>query len=114
MNLATLPLPAKSSIMLSKKLILLSKLEAGMTNTTTVKVSKRYQIAVPALARQLLNIQSGDRLLVDIQDGMMVLIPKPESYTETLAGLHQEIWQDVDAQKYIDEERDAWTDSVKD
>ena len=85
-----------------------------MTNTTTVKVSKRYQIAVPALARQLLNIQSGDRLLVDIQDGMMVLIPRPDNYTVALAGLHQEIWQDVDAQKYIDEERDAWAGSAKD
>jgi AbrB family looped-hinge helix DNA binding protein len=114
MNLATLPLHAKSSIMLSKNMFLLSKLEAGMTNTTTVKVSKRYQIAVPALARQLLNIQSGDRLLVDIQDGMMVLIPRPENYTEALSGLHQEIWQDMDAQKYIDKERDAWAGSVKD
>ena len=84
MNLATLSFPAKSIIMLSNNKILLSKLEAGMTNTTTVKVSKRYQIAVPALARQLLNIQSGDRLLVDIQDGMMVLIPRPENYTEAL------------------------------
>ncbi len=85
-----------------------------MTNTTTVKVSRRYQIAVPALARQLLNIQSGDRLLVDIQDGIIVLIPQPESYTETLAGLHQEIWQGVDVQKYIDEERNAWAGSAKD
>jgi len=84
-----------------------------MTNSTTVKVSKRYQIAVPALARQLLNIQSGDRLLVDIQDGMIVLIPRPDSYTDTLAGLHQEIWRGVDAQKYIDEERDAWASSTK-
>lgn len=114
MNLATLSLPAKPFIMLSNNKILLSKMEAGMTNTTTVKVSKRYQIAVPALARQLLNIQTGDRLLVDIQDGMMVLIPRPENYTETLAGLHQEIWQNEDAQKYIDEERDAWANSVKD
>ena len=114
MNLATLSLPAKPFIMLSNNKILLSKMEAGMTNTTTVKVSKRYQIAVPALARQLLNIQTGDRLLVDIQDGMMVLIPRPENYTEALVGLHQEIWQNEDAQKYIDEERDAWANSVKD
>jgi AbrB family looped-hinge helix DNA binding protein len=113
MNIATLSLPAKPFIMLSKNRILLSKMEAGVTNTTTVKVSKRYQIAVPALARQLLNIQSGDRLLVDIQDGMMVLIPRPDNYTEALAGLHQEIWEGEDAQKYIDKERDSWASSVK-
>ena len=84
-----------------------------MTKTTTVKVSKRYQITIPALARQLLNIQSGDRVLVDIQDGMIILIPRPESYTETLAGLHQEIWQGVDPQKYSEEERDVWAGSAK-
>ena len=85
-----------------------------MANYTTVKVSKRYQIAVPSVARQLLNIKSGDRLLVDIQDGMLVLIPEPENYTEAMAGLHKEIWQGVDAQEYIDEERNAWTGLPKD
>jgi AbrB family looped-hinge helix DNA binding protein len=82
-----------------------------MTSPTTVKVSKRHQIVVPAEARIQLNIHSGDRLLVDIQDGMLILIPQPENYTERLAGLHQEIWTDVDAQDYIDQERDAWPPS---
>ncbi len=85
-----------------------------MTNITSVKVSKRYQIAVPALARQLLNIKSGDRLLVDIQDGIMVLLPEPENYTEAMAGLHKEIWDGADAQEYVDQERNAWAGSAKD
>jgi len=84
-----------------------------MVNYTTVKVSKRYQIAVPALARQRLNIKSGDRLLVDIQDGVMVLMPEPENYTKSMAGLHKEIWTDVDTQDYVDEERKAWDSSAK-
>ncbi len=76
----------------------------------TVKVSKRNQIAVPAAARERLNIQSGDRLIVDIQDGMIVLIPEPEGkeYVQYLAGLHQEIWDGIDAQYYVNEERKAW------
>jgi hypothetical protein len=37
--------------------------------------------------------------LVDIPDGIMVLIPKPENYSEAMAGLHKEIWQGVDSQK---------------
>lgn len=84
-----------------------------MTNITTVKVSKRHQIAVPALARQLLNIKSGDRLLVDIQDGVMVLMPEPENYTESMAGLHKDIWTDADVQNYLNEERRAWDSSAK-
>jgi len=78
-----------------------------MSLTTTVKVSKRYQIAVPALARQRLNIRSGDRLLVDIQDGMLIILPEPQSYSAALAGLHQEIWNGVDALQYVREERQA-------
>jgi AbrB family looped-hinge helix DNA binding protein len=84
-----------------------------MTVSTSVKVSKRYQIAVPAIAREILNIKSGDRLLVDIQDGIIVLIPEPENYTQSMSGLHKEIWEGLDAQKYVEEERNSWADSPK-
>ena len=79
-----------------------------MTEAISVKVSNRYQIALPSLARKQLNIQAGDRLLVDIQDGIIVLLPQPHNYAEYLAGLHKDIWQDVDADTYLERERDAW------
>ena len=79
-----------------------------MTEAISVKVSNRYQIALPSLARKQLNIQAGDRLLVDIQDGMIVLLPQPENYVEYLAGLHKDIWQDLDTDAYLEQERDAW------
>ena len=81
-----------------------------MAENVTVKVSNRYQISLPSAARQQLNIQAGDRLLVDIQEGMIVLIPQPEDYVESLAGLHQEIWQNIDTTAYLDQEREAWQD----
>jgi AbrB family looped-hinge helix DNA binding protein len=82
-------------------------------STTSVKVSAKYQIAVPQIARKKLNIKKGDRLLVDVQDGVIVLIPEPKRYTDYLQGLHGEIWRDVDVQKYLDGERGAWTNSAK-
>ena len=82
-----------------------------MDTPISVKVSRRNQIAVPQQARKRLNIHSGDQLLVDIQDGLIVLIPQPQCYTDTLVGLNQEIWIDVDAQSYIDKEREAWIES---
>ena len=82
--------------------------------TTSVKVSAKYQIAVPQIARKKLNIKRGDRLLVDVQDGVIVLIPQPKRYTDYLQGLHSEIWKDSDVQNYINGERDAWTNSAKD
>ena len=82
--------------------------------TTSVKVSAKYQIAVPQIARKKLNIKKGDRLLVDVQDGVIVLIPEPKRYTTYLQGLHGEIWKGIDVQKYLNEERGSWTNSPSD
>jgi len=79
-----------------------------MSQGITVKVSSRNQIALPSEARKKLNIQPGDRLLVDVQDGVLVLIPQPGDYVAYMAGLHREIWQDMDAEEYIESERAAW------
>ena len=82
--------------------------------TTSVKVSAKYQIAVPQIARRKLNIKKGDRLLVDVQDGVIVLIPEPKRYTDHLQGLHSEIWKGVDVQEFLHGERQAWTNSTSD
>lgn len=79
-----------------------------MTSNVTVKVSGRYQISLPSIARKQLNIQAGDRLLVDIQAGLIVLTPQPSSYAKYLAGLHKDVWQDVDTMAYLEKERSEW------
>jgi AbrB family looped-hinge helix DNA binding protein len=84
-----------------------------MSNSVSVKVSKRYQIAMPAIARELLHIKAGDRLLVDVQDGVIILIPKPDNYTKATEGLHHELWESIDANQYIAEERGAWVNLPK-
>lgn len=38
----------------------------------SVKVSVKYQITIPQVVRQKLNIKKGDRLLMDVQDGVIV------------------------------------------
>jgi AbrB family looped-hinge helix DNA binding protein len=82
-----------------------------MSQPVSVKVSSRYQVAVPRIAREKLNIQSGDRLLVDVQDGVLILIPQPQDYVAHLAGLHKEVWADVDTTAYLEEERETWNNS---
>jgi AbrB family looped-hinge helix DNA binding protein len=84
-----------------------------MSDLVTVKVSSRHQIVVPSAVREQLNIQSGDRLLVDIQDGVLVLLPQPQNYTAHLAGLHSDVWAGVDAVAYVQEERQAWKPSTE-
>ena len=85
-----------------------------MSEPVSVKVSSRYHISVPSVARKRLNIQSGDRLLVDVQDGLLILLPQPENYTTHMAGLHREVWQGLDTTAYLQEERDAWGTSAND
>ncbi|MFQ5614119.1 MAG: AbrB/MazE/SpoVT family DNA-binding domain-containing protein [Anaerolineae bacterium] len=85
-----------------------------MSSSTTVKVSNRFQIALPSLARKRLNIQAGDRLLVDVQDNMIILLPQPQDYVDHLAGLHRDIWRGVDTAVYLREEREAWPKSASD
>jgi AbrB family looped-hinge helix DNA binding protein len=85
-----------------------------MAEVVSVKVSSRNQIAVPKIARDRLQIRSGDRLLVDVQDGVLVLIPQPDDYVAHMAGLHREVWAELDSDDYLDQEREAWTDSGED
>jgi len=82
-----------------------------MVSGVTVKVSSRYQIAVPRVAREHLRIKKGDRLLVDVQDGVLVLLPCPQDYADRLAGLHREVWAGLDTAAYLQGERQAWTSS---
>lgn len=74
----------------------------------TVKISSRNQIALPGEARRKLGLHPGDRLLVDVQDGVLVLIPQPQDYVDAMAGLHEDVWQGMDVEAYINQERDAW------
>jgi AbrB family looped-hinge helix DNA binding protein len=76
-----------------------------MNETTSVKVNGRYQITIPAAARKKLGIAAGDQLLIDVQDGMIVLIPQPKDYVEYMKGLHKEVWAGVDTAVYLTNER---------
>jgi AbrB family looped-hinge helix DNA binding protein len=76
-----------------------------------VKVSSRHQIAVPSAVRKALGIESGDFLCVEIRNGSVVLTPEPRDVTDYLRGLHSDVWQGVDPNEYVRQERSAWRDS---
>ncbi len=80
-----------------------------MRQRQTVKVSSRYQIAVPRRVREQLRIKSGDRLLVEVRGNVIILLPEPEDYVAHMAGLHADVWSDVDAADYIETERREWS-----
>ena len=76
-----------------------------------VKVSKKFQIAVPSEIRKKLGIRAGDTLIIDVQGEHAVLLREPEDWAEKFFGLHKEVWEGIDVDEYIREERAAWRES---
>jgi AbrB family looped-hinge helix DNA binding protein len=75
-----------------------------------VKVSKKFQIAIPAEVRRQLGIKQGDELVIEVEGKHALLMRVPESYAADLAGLHADVWDGVDPDEYVRREREAWTD----
>ncbi len=73
-----------------------------------VKVSSKNQIALPAEARKKLGITCGDSLLVEVVGETIVLTREPRDWVAYLEGLGKEVWAGVDAQAYVNAERDSW------
>jgi len=74
--------------------------------TVTVKLSSKYQIVIPAEAREALSLSAGDEVLVLCKPDRVVIIPKPKDFAKHMAGLHREVWQGADA--YLKDEREKW------
>ncbi len=70
------------------------------------RMSVKYQVVIPKAVREALRLQPQDTLLFLLDGDVAVLRPWPVSFTETLRGLHQEIWPDPDA--WLEEERTTW------
>jgi AbrB family looped-hinge helix DNA binding protein len=58
-----------------------------MTEMLSVKVSSKFQIAVPSEARRRLGIVAGDRLTVTIENDELVLRRRPAKASQRLWGL---------------------------
>lgn len=73
-----------------------------------IRLGKRFQLVLPKKIRQRLGLREGDVLLVEVTRKGILLVPKPHSYAEHLTGLHREVWQGVDVDEYLNEERKSW------
>ena len=66
-------------------------------------VSEANQTAIPSMVRKYLDLQSGDKLIWEIEDmGKTVRIKlAPAKWGKYMKGLGQKLWTDIDAQKYV-------------
>jgi len=73
-------------------------------------ISSKYQITLPARLVRELGLQPGDKLAVELEEGRLILHPRPKdwvSYTAgSLKGLYGETKEDIDA--YLKEVRGSW------
>ncbi|MER3447095.1 MAG: AbrB family transcriptional regulator [Candidatus Dadabacteria bacterium] len=71
----------------------------------TVKVGPKYQVVIPKELRKKLRIKPKDKVLVEEIEGMVIVIPKPKSFTGFLKGLGKEVWEGEDTTDYVKGER---------
>ncbi len=74
--------------------------------TISARVSTKYQVVIPKAVREVLDLQPRDRLLFLVDGDTVILRPQPESFAETLRGLHQDLWPDPD--EWLEGERASW------
>ncbi len=73
-----------------------------------IEVRKDGLIEIPQKVREQLSIATGDSILLDVQDGSIVLIPVAEDPLRALRGIGRGLWGNEDAQDYVDRMRDEW------
>jgi AbrB family looped-hinge helix DNA binding protein len=76
--------------------------------SVAVTMSRKNQIIVPREAREKLHLKAGEQFLVLCKEDRIVLIPKPRSFVEKMAGLHREVWEGSDVQTYLNDQRESW------
>jgi AbrB family looped-hinge helix DNA binding protein len=72
-----------------------------------VRVSEKYQIVIPRVVRETLQLRPDDTLLFLVSGDSVTLRNRPASFTEAMRGLHKEIWP-ADATDWLEKERTTW------
>lgn len=75
-----------------------------------VTITGKNQVSLPAEGLRLLGWEKGDRLIVTVQDGgIMVLMRRPENWTEAFAGQLSHVFGTHEENlRYLEEERRSW------
>jgi len=73
-----------------------------------VTLRSKNQVVIPKDARDALRLKPGERLLVHVENDMILMRVEPADYIKSLRGLHKEVWEGMDTDRYLREERDSW------
>lgn len=65
-------------------------------------LSSKNQIVIPREAREALDLKPGDKLLVTVMGGKVLVLEKPKSYHKAILG------RGTYPKDYLKKERDSW------
>jgi len=71
---------------------------------TEATLSSKNQIVIPREAREALHLQPGDKLLVVVREGRVLVLQKPKSHRAALSGLARGLYP----KDYLKKERADW------
>jgi AbrB family looped-hinge helix DNA binding protein len=67
-------------------------------------LSSKNQIVIPREAREALGLKPGDKLIVNIHGGKLLILEKPKSYRAALTGIARGLYP----KDYLKKERNSW------
>ena len=76
----------------------------------TVTISSKNQITLPAQIVRELGLRGGDKLVVELIDDRLVIVPEPESWVDYFAGSMKGVYGDTkeEVDRYIAEVRHGY------
>ncbi len=77
-------------------------------NKKYAKINDKYQIVLPREIRKHFNLRPQGEVLIEYIENVIVIIPKPSSFTEMALSLEKDLWNGIDALEYITKEREQW------
>lgn len=67
-------------------------------------LSSKNQIVIPREAREALGVKPGDKLIIVVHGGEVIILQKPAAYHAAIRG----IGRGVDPRDYLRKERESW------
>jgi bifunctional DNA-binding transcriptional regulator/antitoxin component of YhaV-PrlF toxin-antitoxin module len=74
------------------------------------KLDKNLSVKIPKEIMKKARLKPGAEIiwLYDENTGQILLMEKPPSFAKALKGLGKDMWQGIDPNTYVKEERDSW------
>lgn len=73
------------------------------------KLTRKYQITVPAEIRRVLGLEAGDTVYLALEGRQVVLRGLPRGWTSAYRGLGADMWaREGGGERALEREREAW------